>query len=58
MKTKTFECVEMKRKTALRIHEETKDMTLEQRQSYWQRKNDEFLKKPAERKRAPATPRP
>jgi hypothetical protein len=52
MKAKTFDCVEMKRKAALRIYEETKNMSLEQRQSYWQRKSDEFLKKQRERQRA------
>ena len=54
MKAKTFDCVEMKRKAALRIYEETKNMSLEQRQSYWQRKSDEFLKKQRERQRAAA----
>ena len=54
MKAKMFDCVEMKREAALRIHEETKNMSLEQRQSYWQRKSDEFLKKQRERKRASA----
>jgi len=54
MKAKTFDCVEMKRDAALRIYEETKHMSLEQRQSYWQRKSDEFLKKQRERQRAAA----
>ncbi|MHB1037851.1 MAG: hypothetical protein ACYC35_25930 [Pirellulales bacterium] len=42
MKTKTFDCVEMKRRAALRIYEETKDMTLEQKIDYWRHRSDEF----------------
>jgi UTP:GlnB (protein PII) uridylyltransferase len=45
MKTKTFDCVEMKRKAALRIYEETKDLSLEDREGYWRRKNEAFLAK-------------
>jgi hypothetical protein len=30
MKTKTFDCVEMKRRAGERIYDETKDLTLEQ----------------------------
>lgn len=52
MRTKTFDCVEMKRIAAIRIYEETKDMSLEQRQEYWQRKSDEFLRKQEARKNA------
>ena len=47
---KTFDCVEMKRKAAERIYEETKDFTVEQRIAYWQQKNDAFLQKQKERK--------
>lgn len=50
MKTKTFDCVEMKRKAAQRINEETKDFSLDQRIAYWQKKSDEFLEKQKERK--------
>ena len=50
MKTKTFDCIEMKRKAAERIYEETKDFTLEQRIAYWQQKSDAFLRKQQERK--------
>jgi hypothetical protein len=41
---KTFDCVEMMHEGALRIYEETKDMTREQELAYWQRKNDEARK--------------
>ncbi len=39
MKTKTFDCVEMKRRGAARIYERTKDMTLEQKIDYWRRRS-------------------
>jgi hypothetical protein len=46
MKTKTFDCVEMKRRGAMRVHERLKDMTVEQQIEYWRRRNKEFLRKP------------
>jgi hypothetical protein len=42
MKTKTFDCVEMKRHAALRIHEQMKDMTLQQKIDYRRRRSEEF----------------
>lgn len=42
---KSFDCVEMMHEGALRIYEETKDMTKEQELAYWQRKNEEARKK-------------
>ena len=42
MKTKTFDCVEMKRRAAERIYLETKDLTFEQIIDYWRRRNEEF----------------
>ena len=42
---KVFDCVEMQDRAALRIYEETKNMTKEQELAYWQRKNDEARKK-------------
>lgn len=41
-KTKTFDCVEMKRQAALRIHERTRHMTFEQKVDYWRQRNEEF----------------
>jgi hypothetical protein len=35
MKTKTFDCVEMQHRGALRIYEETKGMTVKQQVGYW-----------------------
>lgn len=42
MKTKTFDCVEMKRRGAERIHERLKNMTLEQKIDYWRRRSQAF----------------
>ena len=41
-KTKTFDCVEMKRRGALRIYEATKDMTFEQEVAYWREQSRQF----------------
>ena len=41
MKTKTFDCVEMKRRAAQRIYEETKDLTPQQKIEYWRRRSEE-----------------
>ncbi len=42
MKTKTFDCVEMKRRGAARIHQRTKDLTVEQKIDYWGQRSEEF----------------
>jgi hypothetical protein len=42
MKTKTFDCVEMKRRGAQRIYEATKDMTFEQEVAYWRERSRQF----------------
>lgn len=42
MKTKAFDCLEMKRRGALRIHEETKDLTFEEKVEYWRRRSEKF----------------
>lgn len=42
MKTKTFDCVEMKRKAAARIHEQTGNLTLEQKIEYWRARSQAF----------------
>ncbi len=38
--TKTFDCVEMKRKAQEEIWEEIKDMTREQQLKYWQEQGE------------------
>ena len=42
MKTKTFDCVEMKRRGSQRIYEATKDMTFEQEVAYWRERSRQF----------------
>jgi hypothetical protein len=37
MKTKTLDCVEIKRRGSLRIYEETKGMTVREQVAYWKR---------------------
>ena len=42
---KTFDCVEMKRKGAARIYEAIKEMRPEEEKAYWQRVDEDFLKR-------------
>ena len=42
MRTKTFDCVEMKRRGGEKIYEELKDKSIEEQIAYWQQKNEEF----------------
>ncbi len=42
MKTKTFDCVEMKRHGSQRIYEATKDLTFEQEVAYWRERSRQF----------------
>jgi len=44
MKTKTFDCVEMKRKGAERVMERTKGMTREEELAYWKKGTEELRK--------------
>jgi hypothetical protein len=41
-KTKTFDCVEMKRRGSQRIYETIKDMTIEQEIAYWRERSRRF----------------
>ena len=43
MKTKEFDCVEMKRRGAERIYQEVKDLSFEEKVAYWERANQRFL---------------
>ena len=38
MKTKKFDCVEMKRKGARKVYEATKGMTVEEEVEYWRKR--------------------
>jgi len=42
--TKTFDCVEMKRRGALKIYERLKDMTVDQKAEYWRKRGEAFRK--------------
>ncbi len=56
---KSFDCVEMMHEGALRIYEETKDMTEEQELAYWRLRNEESRKKyPQMRELEPANSTP
>jgi hypothetical protein len=44
MKTKSFDCVEMKHRGAERVMKRLKGKTLEEQLKYWQRGTDELLK--------------
>ncbi len=56
MKTKTFDCVEMKRQGALRIHEIIKNMTFDEKVAYWRERSRQFREE-QERLVAKKTPR-
>ena len=43
-RTKTFDCVEMKRLGSLRIYETIKDMTFEQEVAFWRERSRRFRK--------------
>ncbi|HPA45471.1 MAG TPA: hypothetical protein PLG59_06580 [bacterium] len=42
MTMKTFDCVEMKRKAALRIHQQLEGMSVEEKVAYWQERHAEI----------------
>lgn len=43
MKTKTFDCVEMKRRGSERIIKELKNLSAEEQLSYWRKGREEML---------------
>lgn len=56
---KHFDCVEMMHEGALRIYNETRDMSREEELAYWRRKDEEARKKhPRLRSAAHTTPPP
>lgn len=52
MKTKTFDCVEMKRKGAEKVQGEIAGMTLEEELAYWQRGTEELRAMQESRRKA------
>ena len=57
MKTKTFDCVEMKRRCAEYVYGIIKDMTPEQEIEYWRRQTEEYRKERSERQARCTAPR-
>ena len=53
MKTKRFDCVEMKRRGSLEIYKRTKGMTLKQELAYWKKQSDALRKELATKKSRP-----
>ncbi len=43
MKTKTLDCVEMKRQGGLRVQEDLRGLTVEQQVAYWKKRAEEML---------------
>ncbi|MGD1276835.1 MAG: hypothetical protein ABR964_06390 [Tepidisphaeraceae bacterium] len=57
MKTKTFDCVEMKRRGAEHVYSIIKDMTPEQEVEYWRKRTEELRQEQATI-RARTSPKP
>ncbi|HOE09862.1 MAG TPA: hypothetical protein PLQ35_00605 [bacterium] len=51
MTTKTCDCVEMKRKAALRIHEQLEGMNVEEKIAYWQKRHIEIRREQEEERK-------
>ncbi len=47
MKTKTFDCIDMKRRGAEQVHERLKDMTVQQRMAYWREQTEQLRQRQA-----------
>lgn len=58
MKTKTFDCVEMKRQGGLRLQEELRGMTAEQQLDYWRRREEEMREQQRRLREKPRGMRP
>jgi hypothetical protein len=58
MKSKTFDCVEMKRQGALRVHEILKDMTVEQQIEYWRQQTELMRQRHSELRARKFAPQP
>jgi hypothetical protein len=57
MTTKTFDCVEMKRRGAEALRQRLAGMTLEQEIEFWRQRSEEFERE-QQRLRAPSGPAP
>jgi hypothetical protein len=45
MRAKAFDCVAMKRQGAIRVYEQTKDMTLQEQVAFWKTRSAELRKR-------------
>ena len=45
MKTKTFDCVKMKRKGGHRVYEQTRGMTPDEELAFWQKRTTQLAKR-------------
>ena len=52
--TSGFDCVEMKRRAALKIHERLAGLSFEEQVEYWRKRSEEFRKKAASAEQPPA----
>jgi sRNA-binding protein len=57
MKTKAFDCVEMKRRGAIRIFEETKGMTVKEQVAYWRKQTAALRRRQQAAKKQRRSPR-
>ncbi|MBI5092104.1 MAG: hypothetical protein HZB26_06615 [Candidatus Hydrogenedentes bacterium] len=57
MKTKTFDCVEMKREGGRRIYEALKGKSPEEQWQYWQARNEDMRRWLEQRKKDAAPPK-
>ena len=44
-RNKSFDCIEMKRRGALKIHERLASMSIEEQVEYWRRRSDELRRR-------------
>lgn len=56
-KMKRFDCVEMKRRSAARIYQETAGMNPEQEIEYWRRSSEDFRRQRTKANRSPGEKR-
>ncbi len=47
-RNKSFDCIEMKRRGALKVHERLASMSIEEQVAYWRRRSDELRRSEAD----------
>ena len=56
MKTKTFDCVQMKRRGAARVQQQIENLTPEQELEFWRKQTDTLRRRQQEIRRNKETP--